>query len=177
MKDKFELMKTGCCCYTCTTPGHTSKTCKSTNTCQAKGAEGKVCGSKSHHTLLHRDVTPGGTKQPAKGKSDAYSTGSTPATGGEVPPTPVPEPVGGTDIGGPQKEGAEITEVNSIRTFSASLAECYLADKMEGQDQVRLTNVGTVLIKGGSTGDRHVITMFDLCSSDNWCSQATLRNI
>ena len=48
---------------------------------------------------------------------------------------------------------------------------------MESQDQVRLTNVGTVLIKGGPNGDRHVVTMFDLCSTDNWVSQATLKHI
>ena len=94
-----------------------------------------------------------------------------------MPPTSVPEPVGGIDMGAPQKEGVEITEVNSIRSFSASPTECYLANQMEGQDQVRLTNVGTVLIKGGPNGDRNVVTMFDLCSTDNWCSQATLKQI
>ena len=90
MKDKLELMKTGRCCYTCTTPGHNSKSCKSINTCQAKSAEGKVCRSKSHHTLLHRDVTPGGTKQAAMGKSDSYSTDSAPTTVGDVSPSSVP---------------------------------------------------------------------------------------
>ena len=93
--------------------------------------------------------------------------GPCPNTSGEVPPSSVPEPVGGIDMGAPQKEGVEITEVNSIRCFSASPTECYLANQMESQDQVRLTNVGTVLIKGGPNGDRHVVTMFDLCSTDN----------
>ena len=40
LKEKLELMKTGRCCYSCVTPGHNSQSCKSTNTCQAKGAEG-----------------------------------------------------------------------------------------------------------------------------------------
>ena len=76
LKDKLDYMKVGKCCYTCTTPGHNSKACKSTSTCQAKGTDNKICGSKSHHTLLHREVISGGAKQAAKGKSEAYSTGS-----------------------------------------------------------------------------------------------------
>ena len=112
-------MKVGKCYYTCTTPGHNSKSCKSTSTCQAKGADNKVCGSKSHHTLLHREVTSGGAKQAAKGKCEAYSTGSCstescPKTGGEVPPTSVTEPVGAIKMSAPQKEAVEVTEVNSI---------------------------------------------------------------
>ena len=50
-------------------------------------------------------------------------------------------------------------------------------NKMEGKDQVQLTNLRTVLIKRGINGDRHVVTMFDLFSSDNWCSQATLKHV
>ena len=73
LKDKVDYMKVGKCCFTCTTPGHVSKACKSTSTCQAKGTDNKICGSKAHHTLLHREVVAGGAKQAAKGKIKAYS--------------------------------------------------------------------------------------------------------
>merc|ERR1711888_245674 len=82
-KDKCDYMKQGKCCYTCTTPGHQSKSCKSTLTCQAKGADGKVCNSKDHHTLLHKDVVAGGAKPAKNGKTDSYQTDSSPKSGGE----------------------------------------------------------------------------------------------
>ena len=53
---KLEYMKIGKNCFTCTTPGHQSKACKSTFTCQFKGTDGKVCGSKGHHRLLHKET-------------------------------------------------------------------------------------------------------------------------
>ena len=116
LKDKLDYMKVGKCCYTCTTPGHNSKACKSTSTCQAKGTDNKICGSKAHHTLLHREVVAGGAKQAAKGKIEAYSTGSCstgscPKTGVEVPPTSAIEPTGAIDMSAPQKEVVEVTEV------------------------------------------------------------------
>merc|ERR1711888_411661 len=76
-KDKIEYMKVGRCCYTCTTPGHQSKACKSNLTCQAKGTDGKVCCSKTHHTLLHKEAAAGGAKQAAKtGQTENFQTES-----------------------------------------------------------------------------------------------------
>ena len=101
-------MKVGKCCFTCTTPGHQSKACKSSFTCQVKGTDGKVCGSKAHHTLLHKEAGGAqGTKQATKGgKTEAYQTGSCqtgscPKTGGEVPPTSATEPVGAINMSAP----------------------------------------------------------------------------
>ena len=49
----------------------------------------------------------------------------------------------------PQKVSCE---VHSIRSFAAMPSECYLANQLEGEDQVRMTNVGTTLVKGGAHG-------------------------
>ena len=94
-----------------------------------------------------------------------------------MPPTASTEPAGAAVTSTPQPEIVEITEVNSIRCFNATPTECFLANQLESEDQYRLSNCGSVLLKGGPLGDQHVVTMFDLCSTDKWVSQGTLKRI
>ena len=75
----------------------------------------------------------------------------------------------------PQPEVVEVTEVNSIRCFNATPTECFLANQLEIEDQYRLSNCGSVLLKGNP--NQHVVTMFDLCSTDSWVSQSTLKRV
>ena len=136
-----------------------------------------VCGSKTHHTLLHKDAVSGGAKPAAAktGKTDSFQTESCPKTGGAVPPTVSTEPAGAAITSTPQQEKVEITEVNSIRCFNATPTECFLANQLEVEDQYKLSNCGSVLLKGNP--NQNVVCMFDLCSSDNWVTQSTLKII
>ena len=65
--------------------------------------------------------------------------------------------------------------MNSIRCFNASPSECYLADQLEAQDQHKLTNCGTVTLKGSP--NQNVLCLFDLCSTDNWATQGMLKTV
>ena len=153
-KEKCEYIKLAKCCFSCTTAGHVSKSCKSKLTCQVKGKDGKVCNSKNHHTTLHKDAEAGGAKPTKNGKSDTHHTETATKPGAVVPPTSChstsSEPANAAPASAPQPEtvGQDVTEVNSIRCFDATPTECYLADQLEGRDQHRLTNCGTVTVKG-----------------------------
>ena len=65
--------------------------------------------------------------------------------------------------------------MNSIRCFDATPTECYLADQLEGRDQHRLTNCGTVTVKGSP--NQQVLCLFDLCSTDNWATVGMLKTV
>ena len=86
-KEKCDYIKLGKCCFSCTTAGHVSKSCKSSLTCQAKGTDGKICNSKNHHTTLHKDVEAGGAKPTKTGKTNTHHTETAPKPGAEVPPS------------------------------------------------------------------------------------------
>ena len=89
-KEKCDYLTKGKACRSCTTPGHISKNCKGSSTCQAKLSDGSICNTKEHHTLLHPPDSTGGAKTSKKsGKSESYQTDSTagkPAA--EAPPSP-----------------------------------------------------------------------------------------
>merc|ERR1712030_68917 len=166
LKDKNDYLNKGKACRTCTTPGHISKNCKSSNTCQFKLPDGKLCNSKDHHTLLHPDGTTsgqkGGQKKPGSNrKVDTYQTESVPSKAAtEVPPTSchntssVPATATPASLPPPESAGQDSTECNSIRSFAATPSECFLADQLESRDQMKLTNCGTVTVKG--TPEQHV---------------------
>merc|ERR1712082_221139 len=75
----------------------------------------------------------------------------------------------------PESTGQDTTECNSIRSFAASPSECFLANQMESQDQHKLTNCGTVTLKG--TPEQKVLCLFDLCSTDNWATLGLLKTV
>ena len=126
--------------------------------------DGSICNKKEHHTLLHPDGTTGGGNSSKKaGKTtDAYQTES--AT--SKPPVEAP-PLSpaischktSSDTTGasvacvppPMSTQLESTECNRIRSFAATLSECFLADQMESRDQHKLTNCGLVTVKGTPT--------------------------
>merc|ERR1712120_50099 len=71
--------------------------------------------------------------------------------------------------------GLDSTECNSIRSFAATLSECFLADQMESRDQMEMTNCGSVTVKG--TPEHDVLRLFDLCSTDNWATAGLLKKV
>ena len=95
--------------------------------------------------------------------SSCHNTSSVPAaaTPASLPP--------------PEATGQDSTECNSIRSFAATPSECYLADQLESRDQMKLTNCGTVTVKG--TPEQHVLCLFDLCSTDNWAAAGLLKKV
>ena len=187
LKERCDYVNKGKACRTCTTPGHQSKSCKSTNTCQAKLPDGSICNKKEHHTLLHPDGTTGGGNPKKAGKStDAYQTDSaTSKPAVEAPPLSpasschkTSSDTAGASVASvppPMSSQLESTECNSIRSFAATLSECYLADQMESRDQHKLTNCGSVTVKG--TPQQDVLCLFDLCSTDNWATASLLKKV
>merc|ERR1712082_200108 len=132
------------------------------------------------HTLLHPDGTAGGAKASKKsGKSsETYQTESAPSKpAAEVPPSPAvsyhstsSDPAAANVVSVPPSvsTGQDSTECNSIRSFAATSSECFLADQLESRDQMKLTNCGTVIVKGNP--QQHVLCLFDLCSTNNWAT-------
>ena len=75
----------------------------------------------------------------------------------------------------PVSTGQDSTECNSIWSFVATPSECFLADQLESRDQYKLTNCGTVTVKG--TPEQKVLCLFDLCSTDNWATAGLLKTV